>query len=207
MSAKYELTGERNAEGLYRIRALRDIPRHGVRAGDLGGWVAGEANLAQDGDCWVADDAQVFGGARVYGQARVYDDAQVSGEARVSDEACVFGGARVYGEAWVFGKSRVSGGAWVFGESQVFGGAMVSAESHVLSGTGLPSGSWTLFRTRSGHMLKVGCWMGTTEDLRDLVAGDDWPAARGEQVVQRRPMLSALADMCDAVIATWEPGE
>ncbi|HGF4559044.1 TPA: hypothetical protein ACF360_004247, partial [Escherichia coli] len=52
---------------LYRIRALRDIPQRGVKAGDRGGWVAGEHNLSQD------DDACVYGNARVYDDAWVYD--------------------------------------------------------------------------------------------------------------------------------------
>ncbi|ELG6179175.1 hypothetical protein RN722_004335, partial [Escherichia coli] len=38
---------------LYRIRALRDIPLYDVKAGDCGGWVAGEHNLSQDDDAWV----------------------------------------------------------------------------------------------------------------------------------------------------------
>ena len=42
---------------LYRIRALKDFGH--VRAGTLGGFVASERNLSQDGNCWVADDAQV----------------------------------------------------------------------------------------------------------------------------------------------------
>ena len=43
MSNKYELTNEKKtlAAGtvLHRIRALRDIPRFGVKAGELGGFV------------------------------------------------------------------------------------------------------------------------------------------------------------------------
>lgn len=56
MSLKYELTGEVNDQGLRRIRALRDIPRYGVKAGDLGGWVKNEDNLNLG--CWdgTADD-------------------------------------------------------------------------------------------------------------------------------------------------------
>ena len=42
---KYELTGE-YINGLYHIRALRDIPRYGVKTGDLGGWIQSESNLA-----------------------------------------------------------------------------------------------------------------------------------------------------------------
>lgn len=82
---KYELTDETNGSGLRRIRALRDIPRCGVKEGDLGGWVESEGNLTQEGDCWVSDTAMI------YGDARVSDDAQVFGNARVFD-AAVCGG-------------------------------------------------------------------------------------------------------------------
>ena len=72
MSSYYEFTGETIRVGdatLHRIRAVTDLPRHGVRAGDVGGWIAGTANL--------------FGGAWVSGDARVFGDAQVSGDAEV----------------------------------------------------------------------------------------------------------------------------
>ena len=42
MNRKYELTDETKEIGgitLHRIRALRNIPRYGVKYGDLGGWI------------------------------------------------------------------------------------------------------------------------------------------------------------------------
>ena len=125
---KYELTTEVKVEfgiTLHRIRALVDIARYGVKAGDLGGWIEKEANLDQEGDAWVFDDARVFGDAWVYGEALVYGEARVSGEARV------FGEARVYGDAWVYGEARLSDNAWVSGEARVFGDAWVYGEAWV----------------------------------------------------------------------------
>ena len=64
---------------------------------------------------------------------------------------------------------------------------------------GLPSGSATLIAETDGWLLKVGCWEGTTDQLRAMIAKDeDWPEATGDQITERRPMLTALADMCDA---------
>ena len=64
MSNKYELTNETKtlAGGtvLHRIRALRDIPRFGVKAGELGGFVEGENNLSQDGNACVSGNAWVY---------------------------------------------------------------------------------------------------------------------------------------------------
>ena len=62
----------------------------------------------------------------------------------------------------------------------------------------------TLVRTATGHQLTIGCWTGTTTDLRTMTTGDDWPSARTEAIrATHRPELSALADLCDARIATW----
>ena len=76
---KYELTNETKtlAGGtvLHRIRALRDIPRFGVKAGELGGFVEEENNLSQDGKAWVFDNAEVSGNAKVYGNAEVYGNS------------------------------------------------------------------------------------------------------------------------------------
>ena len=92
---KYELTNETKtlAGGtvLHRIRALRDIPRFGVKAGELGGFVEEENNLSQDGIAWVFDNAEVSGNAKVYGNAEVSGDARVSGNARVKGNAKVSG--------------------------------------------------------------------------------------------------------------------
>lgn len=66
MEKKYELTAETKTVWgvpLHRIRALRSFGD--VHQGDLGGWVEHEGNLSHDGNCWVADNAAVFGNANV----------------------------------------------------------------------------------------------------------------------------------------------
>ena len=71
---KYTLTENKKVvEGitLSHIMALEDIPRYGVKTGDLGGWIEKEANLSQNSDAWVYGDAQVYGNAWVYGNALV----------------------------------------------------------------------------------------------------------------------------------------
>ena len=72
-----------------------------------------------------------------------------------------------------------------------------------LSVTGLPSGHAILAPLPEGWRLTIGCWNGTVPELRELIAKDTgWPEASGEQIAARRPMLTALADMCDAWTAT-----
>ena len=73
---KYELTAEfieKWGKKLFRIKAL--IGFGSVEAGELGGYVEKEDNLAQNGNAWVFDDAEVYGNARVYGDARVCGNA------------------------------------------------------------------------------------------------------------------------------------
>ena len=160
---KYELTNETKtlAGGtvLHRIRALRDIPRFGVKAGELGGFVEGENNLSQDGKAWVSDNAEVSGNAKVYGNAEVYGNAKVYGNAWVS------GNAKVYGNAAVSGDARVSGDAEVYGNAKVYGDAEVSGDSDYMAIKNIrPSGRWFTY-TRSNKKWAVGCFYGTGEEL------------------------------------------
>ena len=82
------------------------------------------------------------------------------------------------------------------------GANLAGAELTGLKLEGMPSGSLLFLPTREGWYLTIGCWEGTTDDLRELIAGDDgWPGARGAEVAARRPILAAAADMCDAYAA------
>ena len=63
---------------------------------------------------------------------------------------------------------------------------------------GIPSGQVTLLPTPDGWDLRVGCWHGTPDELRDLVAGDNWPEARGDEIVRRRPYLTGALALIDA---------
>lgn len=64
---KFELTSEFNlnffGRKFFRIKALVNIERYGVKAGDLGGWVEKEDNLSQSGNAWVSGNAEVSGNA------------------------------------------------------------------------------------------------------------------------------------------------
>lgn len=65
----------------HRIQATKDLPIHGVKSGDLGGWVQKESLVS--GNAWV------FGDAHVYGNARVSGDAWVSGNAWVDSASAI----------------------------------------------------------------------------------------------------------------------
>ena len=137
---KYEITDTRlEGTNLHRIRALVDIPRYGVKKGDLGGYIESEYNLSQEGDCWVSGNALVFG------------DAQVSGDALVS------------GDAWVFDDARVSGNAWVFGDARVSGDALVSGDGWETSPLYIRGSKYSLTNCKHGY-IKIGCETHTIDE-------------------------------------------
>lgn len=87
MSKKYELTSLNS--GVYQIKALIDIPRHGVKAGDLGGLVGSDRNLSQEGDCWIEESSVASGHSYVDGNAIVRGQSGVLNQARVSGNSVV----------------------------------------------------------------------------------------------------------------------
>lgn len=97
----------------YRIRALKDIPAHNVKKGDLGGWVEHKRNLSQFGDCWIADEARVGDEAMVRADALVSHQASVLGKSYVQDDSRVLHRATVV-------NTRIDDSVRVEGESHVY---------------------------------------------------------------------------------------
>ena len=143
MNKKYELVEHKSPHSAenkakYYIVALRDIPEVGVEKGDHGGYIDGEHNLEQVGNCWVESTgcyvegkACVYGNALITGSANVRDNAQVFGNAIVTDDAsvsgyaCVYENAKLGGYAKVGGRARVCGNAVVTEDARVRGNAIV----------------------------------------------------------------------------------
>ena len=187
---KYRLTDETIQVGghtLHRIEALTDFCN--AHKGEKGGFIESEENLSQDDDCWifdnakvwgdamVFDDALVFGNAQVYDKARVFGvafvfndavvcgDAEVWGNAEVWDNARVYGNARVLGYASIYGNAKVWGDAMVYGYARVYGDAKVeSASDYIVFKNWWSSGRYFTW-TRSNNMWSVGCFYGTGEKL------------------------------------------
>ena len=176
---KYGLTAEfieQWGKKLFRIKAL--ISFGSVEAGELGGYVEKEDNLAQDGDAWVCDDAWVYGDARVYGDAEVYGNARVYGNAEVYGDAEVYGNARVYGNAEVYGDAevcddaRVCGNARVYGDARVYGNAEVygDADYLLIGRIGSRFSFTTFFKNKDkGITVSCGCFLGTIAEFRAKV--------------------------------------
>ena len=112
-----------------RIIALKNFSD--VKAGDKGGLIGEEQNLSQEGDCWIYDNAEVWGDARVSENAKISGNAEIFGFAKVYGEACVSGDAKVYGSARISKNASVSGSAQVWGAAQVYGRACVYEHANV----------------------------------------------------------------------------
>lgn len=64
-----------------------------------------------------------------------------------------------------------------------------------------PSGDVVIYPTPGGWVMQVGCWRGSPDGLRALIARDDgWPEARGEEVARRRPWLEIALAHADLVM-------
>lgn len=115
-------------EKLYRIQALRDIPRHGVKIGDLGGYVSNRKSLSHDGDCWVAKEAIVGEYSGIYNSALITDQAvihatTVKGVAVVCDDAFI-------NESHLSGEIIVKDNAVIY-DGAIRGGAIVDKNSKI----------------------------------------------------------------------------
>lgn len=196
MEKKYKLTEETiniYDRTLYRIEALMDFSD--VKKGDKGGFIENENNLSHNGNCWVYDNAMVFGYAVIYGNAMVFGHAKVFGYAKVYGNVMVFGHAKVYGNANVFGRAEVGGDAKVYGNATVYGTAEVFDNANIYGDANVfdkakvygyagicgdatitSDSDYIIFKnwwssgrfftwTRSNNMWKVGCFYGTGKEL------------------------------------------
>jgi hypothetical protein len=104
---------------VHRIQALIDIPLHGVKAGDLGGYVAKKKSLDHEGSCWVGGDAIV---------AYIYSENMVTGDSLVTDNALVLhrisGNVKVSGNAVI--RSSLSGNCDISDNVKINAGSNLS---------------------------------------------------------------------------------
>lgn len=134
-------------DNLRRIRALRDIPCHGVKAGDLGGYIKDEKNLSHEGDAWIGGEAYVYGDARIEG-GLVHENAIVSGYSISRGE--IGGDSILCGQSFVEEGCRLAGkvtveNSSIMNGSQLDGEISIMHES-IVSGTNI-SGNVSLRET------------------------------------------------------------
>ena len=169
---KYELTSETKVIDGVELRRIKALNSFGnIKKGELGGWIESEKNLSQYGDAWVGVNATVRGNATVgenatvRGNATVGGNATVRGNATVGENAWVRGNATVGENATVRGNATVGDKADVYGKATISGDATVRGkEDYIVFKNWWSSGRYFTW-TRSNNKWKVGCFMGTGEEL------------------------------------------
>ena len=143
---KYKLTEESKVLEreitVYRIEALKDftlINGKEVKKGDKGGWLQSEANMSQEGNCWVYEECVMmgnshrsgdsigYGNSLQYGNSRQYGNSMQYDNSRQGSYSRQYGNSRQYGDSWQYGNSMQYGNSrqydnsWQYGNSRQFG--------------------------------------------------------------------------------------
>lgn len=172
MDEHFKLTEETrvNEAGvtLHRIVATRDS-RH-AKAGEKGGFVAGTYNVIDE--AWVADEAEVWGAARLrdcalaFGHAQVFDHGCLIGQAEVGEYAKVFEVANICDTAKVGGNALVHGlDTYVYGAARFRNGADIKNTDDYIVYQGFDElGTLTAYRTTYGGAMILFGWIAFTID-------------------------------------------
>lgn len=113
---------------VYRIKALRDIPEHNVKKGDLGGFVSNKFNLSQTDSCWIASNAKVVGNVFITENAHIDNSAvvicphedyfiEISGDVSIRHSAMVSFDPKLVGSPG--NHSSITGKTIILGSAQV----------------------------------------------------------------------------------------
>lgn len=176
---KYELI---NKGDLYRIKALKNIPRYKVKKGDLGGRVSSKYTLSQEGDCWIDYSSKALDQSKVWGDAYVSCFSTVKGygsafgsarlqNATIRDRAQVHGNAVIQGtmldQATAFGNAKVMSNGWLSGYAVVAQNAEISdrKDAVTFSNVGSCAGTLTIYRTAKEPWVNRGCFTGSIDDF------------------------------------------
>ncbi|MGY1896154.1 hypothetical protein [Nocardia gipuzkoensis] len=160
--------------------------------------ISGRARVANDASLY--ENARVSGYAAVLGQTHIYGDAVITENARVTGNAEVDRNAYIGGNAHIFHDMHVSANAYIVAEQDVFTLGPIGSESVRV----------TLYRTRDGHVLRVGCWGGTVDGLAEEVeyrAGSVWWRGNADDRDRWKAEYAALEPLVRARIAGWKPVE
>ena len=82
------------------------------------------------------------------------------------------------------------------------GAGMWGANLHLTSWEGLAIDGLHRYRcllvpTPDGWTIIIGCWTGTVTQLRDMIAGDDWPESTGDEITHLRRRDEYPCPECD----------
>lgn len=126
-------------EKYYRIQALRNIPRHNVKVGDIGGFVSSKKILSHEGSCWIGDDATAYGNVRIEQDAYIGNNVSmaafhsgtiiIKGQAQVLDYAIIH--AYITGLTTIMDDVVISEHADIHEASKIVGNSLIKGHSLV----------------------------------------------------------------------------
>lgn len=120
MDFTYRFTGETKIVDGVKVKRIESP------AGELGGWIEKEENLAQNNECFVEEEAVVMGNAIVKEQGTVTGNAIVKGRSIIEGEATIEGNAYVDIVGSIGGNFIVTDNAKITGTSVLTGGGLVA---------------------------------------------------------------------------------
>lgn len=150
---------------MHRIVAKIDIPRHGVKKGDQGGYVENPHILSDQGDAWIGGDAKAYGKVRVEGDALITDKARVVNDTTKSSNngfLKVSGNAVVKGNAFCFATvpfetvALISDNAVIEGYATVRSPKTIAGHAHIYDDAILEASCSVLDDARIGGSAHVG---------------------------------------------------
>jgi len=180
---------------LHRIIATADIPRHGVKEGDLGGYVESYRNL-EGKTAWVDYDSIVYGNA-------VVRDAYIGPTVTISGNAQIVGaGTEIHGPAEISG-CVIIGGSETADETFIRGGEYSGSAriiESIIDGYPIINGSVMVSNsTIKGHA-KIG---GETFIRESIIVG--YPIINGSVTVSNSAIkghakIGGETCICDSTI-------
>lgn len=121
----------------HQIQAVRDIPRHNVKAGDLGGLVSSPLTLSQEGDCWIGKSSVVQSSSLLEskGISSVQDNALVAGGCHaknsiITGDAVINAGSSYLKDSKVGDNASILGSVVCIIDSYIIGSSMVKTAPH-----------------------------------------------------------------------------
>lgn len=102
-----------------------------IQETEYGGYIEDYTNLAQEGCCWVTEEACVYEQARVREDAIITEQAQVYGSAQVYGKSVISGSAQVTESAKVMGRAEIQDQAVVSGQAKVGNAVRVREQAYV----------------------------------------------------------------------------
>lgn len=176
---------------LFRIQALVDIPKHGVKAGDFGGFIEKENNLSQTLDAWVGENASV------YGDAFIMRDVLISGNATVFQ-------SKLWGDMVVKGHANIREST-IHGKSFTIEGKALIQDVNLEIENGLINGETTMMNVFGRNPIRDFGLQGNASiigkyDVQMVLGGNDILITGDSNILNAKHILGSHITITDNAV-------